>query len=75
MLPPSRHRKKLTRKNIEDLRNYMQQRRGEEDKQAVRVVRIRVQIEPDTDPDMVLKLDGSSEHVARTCWLNKINLS
>ena len=33
MLPPSKHRKKLTRKNIEDLRNYMKQRRGEEDKQ------------------------------------------
>ena len=41
----------------------MKQRRGEEDKQAVRVVRIRVQIEPDTDPAMVLKLDGSSGHV------------
>ena len=75
VLPPSRHRKKLTRKNIEDLRNYMKQRRGEEDKQAVRVVRIRVQIEPDTDPAMVLKLDGSSGYVARTCGLNQTNFS
>ena len=75
VLPPSRHRKKLTRKNIEDLRNYMKQRRGEEDKQAVRVVRIRVQIEPDADPAMVLILDGSSGNVARTCGLNQTNFS